>query len=164
MQPCNFGLVICHSLGQTGEVMKKIFGTPKLLTLLAIVAAIITAATFAAPKTGKTDASQHGIRLVFGLHGNKVAGNRDGWGRALDALDDGQYNVLHDGNAINGKQGRLKLVKCTDVDTGGPTPPPLNANASAGGVNVTQQVSFYDMEELQTFMSNLASPTPTPKP
>jgi hypothetical protein len=140
--------------------MKTIPAPWKMVTLLAITAAIVTAITYAQPKTSTP--SQYGVRLIFGCNGNEpLHATRASLEAALTKLPSGedQYNVEYKSNDPNRnmKKGKLKLVSCKEVDIGGapPTPPPNAIAAGGGGVNVTQQVTFSSLGDLQAFTSAL---------
>lgn len=134
-----------------------------MTAFLAIVAAVATAIAWAAEKQNQKPPSEHGVRLVFGCNGKEpLHATRDSLDAALAKLPSGedQYNVEYRGKGSdlsrNMKKGKLKLVSCKDVDIGGAvTPPPLGM--AAGGVNVTQQVTFENVADLQAFASTLVA-------
>ena len=137
--------------------MKTIPRFWKMTALLAIIAAIVTAVTLSAKPP-----SEHGVRLVFGCNGKEpLHVTRASLDAALAKLSAGedQYNIEYkakDNNpAQSMKKGRLKLVSCKDIDIGGAVTPPPSMITGGGGVNVTQQVTFGDVDELQSFTSTL---------
>jgi hypothetical protein len=142
--------------------MKTIPYLWKMVTLLAIVAAIVTAITLADPKQNQKPPSEHGIRLVFGCNGKEpLHATRASLDSALATLPSGedQYNVEYkakDSNSPqNMKKGRLKLVSCKDIDIGGAPAPPPSSITGGGGVNATQQATFETVADLQAFTSTL---------
>jgi hypothetical protein len=141
--------------------MKTIPYLWKMVTLLAIVSAIVTVITLADPNQNRKPPSEHGTRLIFGCNGKEpLHVTRASLDSALAALPFGedQYNVEYkakDSNSPqNMKKGRLKLVSCKDIDIGGPTPRPLNTTGG-GGVNATQQIAFETVADLKAFTSTL---------
>jgi hypothetical protein len=137
----------------------------KIVVLFALIVGVITAITFAQKPT-RQQPSEHGIRLIFACNGKEpLHVTRASFDAALAKLPwgDDQCNVEYKSiknPEQNTKKGKLKLVSCKDVDTGGAmTPAPLGL-AAGGGVNVTQQVSFQDVGQLQNFTSNLVSEEP----
>ncbi|HEV3243423.1 MAG TPA: hypothetical protein VGZ31_03325 [Chthoniobacterales bacterium] len=142
--------------------MKTISRLWKMVALLAIVAAAVTAITLAADKQNRKPPSEHGVRLVFGCNGKEsLHVTRASLDAALATLPSGQdqYNVEYkakDSNSPqNFKKGNLKLVSCQDIDIGGAVTPPLSSIAAAGGINVTQQSTFETVTDLQAFTSKL---------
>ena len=144
--------------------MKTITSLWKMVALLAIVAAVVTAISFADEKQNRKPPSEHGVRLVFGCNGKEpLHATRASLDAALAKLPAGedQYNVQYNAKPSNPsdnmKKGKLKLVSCKDIDVGGAvTPPPLSM-AAGGGVNVTQQCTFETVGDLQAFVSTLVT-------
>jgi len=142
--------------------MKTIPRLWKMVTLLAIIAAIVTVVTLAEPKQNRKPPSEHGVRLILGCNGKEpLHVTRASLDAALAKLPSGedQYNVEYKAKPSNPsqnmKKGKLKLVSCKDIDIGGaPTPPPVGI-AAGGGVNATQQATFETVGDLQAFTSTL---------